>query len=222
MVHMMKIRAVSAFACTFVTTLGCTSSTPSPKLLTVEIPALSTEIATIPPITEPPVARPPAALRLVDHEPYGIEVNGHMLALGISREDVESILGTPFRAKDYPVDGSAMGGTTYLSYEDPGMSVRTKEGIVEGFYVYLAGAEYDGMVLKPARPKLPRDVPLDATPARIVEMLGEPDERDAFAFMDWYDLHYFHGKALIEYHFEKGIFNSVKVEYARLTPRKRK
>jgi len=217
---MMKLRAATAFASVFVTVVGCVSSAPTTITPTVEIPAPSVEIADSQLIADSPIAQPAVDLRLVDNGPYGIEVKGHMLALGISRDEVESVLGPPLRAKDYPVDGSAMGGTTYLSYEDPGMSVRTKKGIVEGYYVYIAGAEYDGMVLKPARPKLPRNVPLDATPERIVELLGEPDERDPFPLMHWLDLHYFRGDALIEYHFEKGNFNSVKIEYASLTRRK--
>ncbi len=220
-VNMMKCRTVSAFVCVFVTVLGCVSSAPSTKTPTVEIPAPLAEPATLPAIKEPTVAHSPATLRLVDQEPFGIEFDGHMLALGISRTDCESVLGPPLRAKDNPVDGSVMGGTTTLFYEDPGMSVRTKDGVVEGFYVYISGAELDGMVLKPARPKLPHNVPLDATPERIVELVGEPDERDTFALLNWFDLHYFRGNALIEYHFDKGTFDSVKVEYASLTKRKR-
>jgi hypothetical protein len=171
-------------------------------------------------VPSPALAKRPASqLRLVDETPYGIEFQGRMLPLGISREEAESVLGPPLRATDYPIDKSAMSGTTYLFYEDPGMSLRTKRGIVEGFYVYITGTEFDGMELLPAHPTLPHDIPLNATVEQIVKILGEPDVRDAYAPLNWLDLRYIRGNALIEYHFDKGVLSSVKVEDTLITAR---
>jgi hypothetical protein len=176
---------------------------------------------------EPQGARPPATapsskspvrgqagLRLAMDGGGALFVDGQPLSVGDAEQRARAILGAPTWSKAYPVDRTAMSDTTYLHYTERGITLRTKHGVVEGYYLYFAPTELEGHRAQAAHPLLPADLPLDASVEQVVQALGEPTRRAPFELMKWLDLDYLVGTSLIAFHYEDGKLFSAKLELA--------
>lgn len=159
-----------------------------------------------------PPPRDPKRLRFTVGAPSRLHRGADELRLGASLVELEAALGRPNHTKYNPSDGSAMSDTTYLSYTELGLSVRTKGGVVEGFFCYLDGAEYDGMVFSPCTPELPQGVSAGMPLAAFRSVMGAPTRDKPTPVMKWVDLEYEAGGSKLGFHFEEGVLSTVKLQ----------
>jgi hypothetical protein len=183
--------------------MGACAASPATVQVTIPPPAQPVEV----PVEVAPQGR---GLRLSLEDP-ALFVDGHKLVIRDSAAHVREVIGAPTWSKDYDAGQGAMSNSTYLHYDDRGLTVRTKDGVAEAFYVYFRPTELDGHTMKPARPELPRGLPFDATFEQALALLGEPTKRNPMPVMDWNDLLYVVKDALIELHFDHGVFASVSL-----------
>jgi hypothetical protein len=188
---------------------GCAAPRLGPLgVVTVQVPAASSG--------EPPEDEDRGRLRVLMSDPGGVSVDGQAVLLGAARAAAERVLGPPDWARDYPRGDDAMSETVYLFYIQHGVAVRTKEGIVQGVYVYLRGAEIEERRLRPAEVVLPEGIPRGASIDAIVGALGEPAVHDRVEIMHWHDLLYLRGRTVTTFHFEETRWNSISVELAAI------
>ncbi len=161
----------------------------------------------------PPPAQVPGLVVTMTPTPH-LELDGVALSVRMKKGPLFAAMGEPSWSKDYGADEGAMSNTTYVSYAKHGVTVRLKNDLVEGFYVYFRVEEYDGHKLGPSTAKLPADLGVDATMADVEAALGKADDRDVVESMKWVDLEYRRGGALVKVHFAEEKFISVSIELA--------
>jgi hypothetical protein len=157
-------------------------------------------------------AHDPRRLRFSLATPSRLYRGPDELRLGAPRAELEGLLGKPHATKYNPPDASAMSDTTYLSYTELGLSVRTKGGVVEGFFCYLDGAEYDELVFSPCTPELPPGVSPEMPLSAFRAVMGPATRERPVASMQWLDLDYEAGGSRLGFHFEEGTLRTVKLQ----------
>jgi hypothetical protein len=196
-------------------TLACRS--PDPPVKGDPAPSKLTKKTSSPePEPEPKPPLDPSKMRVVLDPPL-VRVRGNDLTLGMKVDDLKKAIGNPAKSIDYGANEGAMTDTTYLSYADLGMSVRTKKGKVEGFYIYFEALDLEGVSFEAAQPLLPKDLRVDSTIDDVVAALGEPTRREPVASMQWMDLQYARKGASFKFHFAKDVFRSVSLDLPALS-----
>jgi hypothetical protein len=204
-------RVIAIVTLTLVAT-GCASSLPPPKddVVTLTSVERAPEVSPVDP--SPTRRRPESGMRVAMDDGVALFVEGHRLSIGQSEAQAREVLGSPTWTQDNPINQTAMSDTTYLFYSDRGLTVRIKHTKVEGFFVNFEPTTIEGHLASAAHPVLPHALPLDATVNQVVSALGEPEKRDEFALMDWLDLDYRVGDAIVDFHYEHRKLVSVALE----------
>jgi hypothetical protein len=170
-----------------------------------------------------PAAAAEKGLRLDWGQQAALLVDGKKLPLGGTVDALLAVLGAPTWQQVNPPDNTAMSDTTYLFYSERGLSVRTKQGVVEGFYVQLKAMDLDGHKESAATLVLPRGLTTKAPVSKVVAALGEPTRRKAFDLelsdVHALDLIYERGSTVTLFRFDHSTFVAINLELAP-TPNK--